>query len=198
MTVHEAARSLVFNAVLLFCLSWSASYGAAAPKPLTHAQKIAALIDPAKLSTLAPRGANPRVQKYVAQLFEAQQSGLDPVKCAAEAVALAGMKGDAAQLTVEAMVRNLRIAEQLGCLTPGGLAEMRRGRSPTVARGPYAGDELSVDHIIPFAVMPQLDHVIANLELMPLRMNRSKGDKMLGRQRDLERRLRAAGLISQS
>ena len=41
---------------------------------------------------------------------------------------------------------------------------------------PYAGDELSVDHIIPFAVMPQLDHVIANLEMMPLRMNRSKGD----------------------
>jgi hypothetical protein len=28
-----------------------------------------------------------------------------------------------------------------------------------------------VDHIIPYAVAPQLDHVIANLELMPLRMN---------------------------
>jgi hypothetical protein len=54
---------------------------------VTHAQKIAALIDPAKLSTLAPRGANPRVQKYVAQLFEAKQAGLDPVRCAAEAAA---------------------------------------------------------------------------------------------------------------
>lgn len=86
------------------------------------------------------------------------------------------MKGDAAQLTVDAMIRNLRIEDQLGCLTSEGLAEMRRGRSPTVTCGPYAGDELSVDHIIPFAVVPRLDHVIANLDRMPLRMNRSKGD----------------------
>jgi hypothetical protein len=71
---------------------------------------------------------------------------------------------------------------------------MRRGRAPTVTRGPYAGDELSVDHIIPLAVMPQLDHVIANLELMPLRMNRRKGDKMDQRQRALESQLRKAGL----
>lgn len=161
-------------------------------EPLTHAQKIAALVDPAKLSTLGPRGANPRVQKYVALLFEAQQSGLDPAKCAAEAAALAGMKGDAAHLTVEAMVRNLRIADQLGCLTPDGLAEMRRGRSPAVTRGPYAGDELSVDHIIPFSVRPEFDKVIANLELMPLRMNQRKGDKMGERQLNLMSKLRNA------
>jgi hypothetical protein len=133
--------------------------------------------------------------RYVAQLFEAQQAGVDPLKCAAGAAALAGMKGDAAQLTVDAMIRNLRIEDQLGCLTSEGLAEMRRGRSPTVTRGPYAGDELSVDHIIPFAVVPQLDHVIANLEMMPLRMNRSKGDKIGERQRALERKLRDAGLF---
>jgi hypothetical protein len=183
-----AKLSVLFASLLIASLALS-------KEPLTHAQKIAALIDPVKLSTLAPRGANPRVQKYVAQLFEAQRAGLDPAKCATEAVALAGMKGDAAQLTVEAMVRNLRIADLLGCLTDDGLAEMRRGRSPTVTRGPYAGDELSVDHIIPFAVVPQLDHVIANLELMPLRMNRSKGDKIGERQRALGAQLRRAGLF---
>jgi hypothetical protein len=182
-----AKLSVLFASLLIASLALSKD-------PLTHAQKIAALIDPAKLSTLAPRGANPRVQKYVAQLFEAQQAGLDPVKCAGEAVTLAGMKGDAAQLTVDAMVRNLRIADQLGCLTAEGLAEMRRGRAPTVARGPYAGDELSVDHIIPFAVMPQLDRVIANLELMPLRMNRSKAAKMGERQKKLAEELSRAGL----
>jgi hypothetical protein len=93
------------------------------------------------------------------------------------------------------MVRNLRIADQLGCLNNDGLAEMQRGRSPTVTRGPYAGDELSVDHIIPFAVVPQLDKVIANLELMPLRMNQSKGDKMGERQRALASQLRRAGVF---
>ncbi len=60
---------------------------------------------------------------------------------------------------------------------------MRRGRSPTITRGPYAGDQLSVDHIVPFAVAPQLDHVTVNLELMPLRMNQAKGDAMGERQR---------------
>ncbi|HBJ87510.1 MAG TPA: hypothetical protein DDZ88_27360 [Verrucomicrobiales bacterium] len=66
---------------------------------------------------------------------------------------------------------------------------------PTITLGPYTGDQLSVDHIIPFAVAPQLDHVIANLELMPLRMNFGKRDKMGQRQMDLLQRLRQAGLL---
>jgi len=49
-----------------------------------------------------------------------------------------------------------------------------------------------VDHIIPFAVAPQLDKVIANLELMPLRLNIGKRDTMGERQLDLLRHLRAA------
>jgi hypothetical protein len=65
---------------------------------------------------------------------------------------------------------NLDIAEKLGCLDAEGMAEMRKAKAPTVRRGPYKGDQLSVDHIIPRAVCPELDNVIANLELMPLRM----------------------------
>jgi hypothetical protein len=112
-----------------------------------------------------------------------------------DAVALTGMTGDAARLTAEAMLRNLTIAERLGCLTPAGLHDMRRGQSPTITLGPYTGDQLSVDHIIPFSVAPQLDHVIVNLELMPLRMNIGKKDKMGQRQRDLLLKLRQAGLF---
>ncbi len=89
--------------------------------------------------------------------------------------------------------------------------------------GPYTGDQLSVDHIIPYAVAPQLDsraasesretdhalhdpqgdtsvrregvNVIANLELMPLRMNIGKRDRMTTRQHALAARLRRAGLF---
>ncbi len=50
--------------------------------------------------------------------------------------------------------------------------------APKVMKGPYKGDELSVDHIIPRAVVPELDNVIANLELLPLRMNESKNDSL--------------------
>lgn len=51
-----------------------------------------------------------------------------------------------------------------------------------------------MDHIIPFSVAPQLDKVIANLELMPLRMNIGKKDTMGQRQLDLLPKLRQAGL----
>ena len=162
---------------------------------LNPAQRIAALIDPVKLATLAVRGANPRVQKYVAQLQEARLAGHDPAQVVSQAMALTGMTGDAARLTTEAMLRNLTIAERLGCLTPAGLHDMRRGQSPTITVGTYAGDQLSVDHIIPFSVSPQLDKVIANLELMPLRMNIGKRDRMTDRQHALAHRFRSAGLF---
>jgi hypothetical protein len=157
---------------------------------------ISSLVDPAKLTTLDARGANPRVEKYVALLAEAKADGVAPKKLAAKAVALVGMKGKAGKLTVEAMVRNLVIAERLGCLDPDGLREMHRGQAPTVNRGPYRGEKLSVDHIIPRAVVPELDNVIANLELMPLNLNEGKNAKIGARQLDLARKLHKAGLLS--
>lgn len=113
------------------------------------------------------------------------------------AITLAGYENsDAAKQTKTALLRNLDIAEKLGCLDDAGLAEMRRGKAATVMKGPYKGDELSVDHIIPRAVCPELDNVIANLELMPLRMTESKNDKAGARQTDLARKFNKAGLLS--
>ncbi|MFM7741124.1 MAG: hypothetical protein ACKO9H_17145, partial [Planctomycetota bacterium] len=54
-----------------------------------------------------------------------------------------------------------------GCLDPEGMERLRRGASPIVKRGPYAGEKLTVDHIIPRAVSPGLDLVLANLSLLP-------------------------------
>jgi 5-methylcytosine-specific restriction endonuclease McrA len=73
---------------------------------------------------------------------------------------------------------------------------MQQGKAPTVKRGPYAGDQLSVDHIIPRSVAPELDNVIANLELMPQRMNAGKGNRVGERQVDLARKFHKAGLLS--
>ena len=106
------------------------------------------------------------------------------------------MKATTAPTTAKQMVRNLEIAERLGCVDTKGLAEMRRGQAPRVRRGPYEGDELSVDHIIPRAVVPELDNVIANLELMPLKMNEGKNAKVGARQLSLARKLHKAGLLS--
>ena len=58
------------------------------------------------------------------------------------AIARAGYTNKlAADLTKAAQLRNLDIAEKLGCLDEAGLAEMRKGKSPTVRKGPYNGDE---------------------------------------------------------
>ncbi len=162
-------------AILCWCLA--ATAGAADYSP-----NIAALIAPDRLATLGPRGANPRIQKAVAQLEAARARGFKLEKVAAEAVAMAGYRGLAAKLTSEALVRNHEIAAKLECLDAAGLAEMRRGKSATVQKGPYKGQELSVDHIIPRAVVPELDNITANLELLPLRLNEQKNAKIGDRQ----------------
>lgn len=157
---------------------------------------VAPLIDPAKLATLGDRGANPRIQKAVAILWAAKQTGTDPAKVAADAVTRIGWAGtEKGKLTADALVRNLAIAEELGSVTPEDIEAMKRGRAATVRKGPYSGDIVSVDHIIPRAVVPELDNVIANLEFMPLKQNKSKNDSIGAAQVDFARKLHDAGLL---
>jgi hypothetical protein len=159
---------------------------------------LTSLCDPAKIATLeGDRAANPRVRKIAYWLETARREGRDP-RAEMDAVMVAvgwggTMKGD---LTALAMVRNRIIAERLGCLDADGMERMRRGASPIVMRGPYTGEKLTVDHIIPRAVTPSLDLVLANLELMPHSLNIRKGAKIGQRQIDLANKLHAAGLLS--
>lgn len=179
-------------AIILFAFAHLASANDSARIALTS------LCDPAKIATLeSERGANPRVRKIAYWLEVARQSGRDP-RAEMDAVMVAvgwggTMKGE---LTAAAMVRNRTIAERLGCLDADGMARLRRGASPIVTRGPYAGEKLTVDHIIPRAVTPSLDLVLANLELMPHSLNLRKGAKIGQRQIDLANKLHAAGLLS--
>jgi hypothetical protein len=187
--IRRHPRTGLVLAVVFLIFAGFQAYHAISPP-----HRIAALIDPSRLSTLGARAANPRVQKYVAILENARLAGHDPAEVASRAVEIAGLRGPLADLTSAAMLRNLTIAGRLGCLTAAGLKAMSEGRSPIVMKGPYKGDPLSVDHIIPLSVVPELDKVIANLELMPLRMNESKRAKMGARQEDLLKKLRDAGL----
>ena len=161
-----------------------------------YAARIAPLIDPAKLATLGERRANPRVQKCVYWLEIARRDREEPAKVLDTAQRSLRIPKEPAKLTKDALLRNLTIAERLGCLDAAGLEEMKHGKAPTIRRGPYKGDELSVDHIIPRAVCPELDNVIANLELMPERMNSRKRDAVGKRQIALARSLHHAGLLT--
>lgn len=158
------------------------------------------LCDPAKIATIsAERGANPRVRKICYWLEMARRDGRDPANEMREVMAAVGWSGTGrGDLTASAMTRNRVIAEKLGCLDEAGMADLRRGRAAIIRNGPYAGDKLSVDHILPRAVCPELDTTLANLELMPMRMNSLKSDSIGERQVDMARKFHAAGLLSQS
>lgn len=156
------------------------------------------LCDPAKIATLtSDRAANPRVRKIAYWLEVARQQGRDPHAEMDQAMAVLGWGGTLkGELTAAAMARNRTIAERLGCLDAEGMEKLRRGSAPTVKFGPYTGEKLTVDHIIPRAVSPSLDLVLANLELMPHSLNMRKGAKIGQRQIDLANKLLQAGLLS--
>lgn len=185
-------RTSIAGAVLLLLLS--VGY------PLSPARavwNIRELSRPAKLATLAKRGANPRLNKVVYWLDEARRRGLDPERTATLAQALNGVFGQRARLVTEALARNVHIADQLGLLTPENRDRLRRGRAAHVTRGPYAGQEAEVDHVVPVSLAPELGNQLANLELLPERLNQRKSDRVGQRQLDFARRFRAAGLMSE-
>jgi len=185
------ALQFIFAAALLF---------ASAPLAGADAVRTALvnLCDPAKIATLtSDRAANPRVRKIAYWLEVARQQGRDPQTEMDKTMSSVGwggtLKGD---LTAAAMARNRTIAERLGCLDAEGMALLRRGNAPSIRFGPYTGEKLTVDHIIPRAVSPSLDLVLANLELMPNSLNLRKGSKIGQRQIDLANKLLQAGLLS--
>ncbi len=182
--------------LLLFLFLAFALQGCGRPAASDPSSLIQSLIDPAKLATLGDRGANPRIQKVTVILWEAKLQGHDPAVVAGNAVKLIGWGGTPkGNLTAASMVRNVVILERLGSTTEEDIHAMKRGNAPTVRRGPYAGEIVSVDHIIPRSLAPSLDNVIANLELMPLSVNQKKGNKVTDRQVSLARKLHAAGLL---
>jgi len=156
------------------------------------------LCDPAKIATItAERGANPRVRKICYWLEMARQAGREPSTEMREVMSAVGWGGTAkGDLTADAMVRNRVLAEELGCLDEAGMSDLRRGNAPTIRCGPYVGDELSVDHIIPRSVCPELDATLANLELMPMQMNRSKSNSIDEEQGALAVKFYDAGFLS--
>ncbi len=168
-------------------------------KDTTPALAIANLTDPAKLATLkGERAANPRLQKCVYWLAYAEEQGMKPEAVLDEAAELNKTKGTPyAGFVRWGLLNNLKIAKELGLLTPAGMAELRRGKSATITKGEYAGQEAEADHTIPRAVCPELQNQVMNLELLPASLNRSKSDKITDRARVFAKELYDAGLLSE-
>ena len=186
----------VLRLLTIFCVFLSVACSPADPSRTA----LVNLCDPAKIATLtSDRAANPRVRKIAYWLEMARRDGRDPAVEMREVMGAVGWGGTAkGDLTADAMARNRIIAERLGCLDEAGMADLRRGNAPIIRTGPYTGDKLSVDHIIPRSVCIELDTTLANLELMPLAMNRAKSASVGERQVDMAKKFHAAGLLSQA
>lgn len=166
------------------------------PAPAVFA--ISNLSDPAKLATLGKRGANPRVNKIVYWLDDARRHGLSPERTLAVAQFLNGTQGPRAALVRETQTRNVQIADELGLFTPENRRRLREGRAARVTLGPHTGQEVEIDHIVPVSLAPEAGNELANLEMLPEKLNRQKSNRVTERQREFARRLAAAGLLSEA
>lgn len=173
--------------------SWSLLAGETTP-----AVAIASLTDPFKLATLkGERAANPRLKKCVYWLAFAEARGEKPENVIDESAKLNKTAGTPyAGFLRWGLVENLKIAKELGLLIPEGMAELKRGKSATITKGQYAGQEAEADHVIPRAVCPELQNQVMNLELLPASLNKAKSDKVTDRARVFAKELYDAGLLS--
>lgn len=170
----------------------------ASSQEFDHSSIIASLVDPAKIDTLkSARAANPRLRKISYYLEDALRTNKDLTEVISEAQIIAGYSGTPrAKADLESLLRNRVILERLGCLTPEGMENLKRGRAPVITKGPYSGDIASVDHIIPRSIVLELDLRLYNLEFMPSKLNLSKSNKIGLRQRQLAEKWHVIGLIS--
>jgi hypothetical protein len=161
---------------------------------------VAPLIDPAKLDTLkGKRAATPRLRKACYWLEMAVRDDQNPGEVIDAAHALTGPhRPERLKAQKDSLIRNVTILERLGCLDEAGMIKLRKGNAPTITKGPYAGEIVTGDHIIPRSVTPELDNTLFNLEFMPLTLNQRKSAKVGQRQIDLARRWHNAGLLSRA
>ena len=165
----------------------------------TPAKAIASLTDPKKLATLkGERASNPRFQKCLYWLATARTKGESPAYVMASANQKNGQQiTPYGILLSSSLTANLAEADNLGLFSPEGLDELRRGKSATITKGEYAGQEATADHFIPRSVCPELDNQIFNLRLLPSKLNSSKGDKVEREQVEYAEELHRNGLLSQ-
>ena len=165
--------------------------------PVADVRTVAALIDPVKLAGLGERGANPRLNKLIYWLWHAEQRGLSPESSLSWALWLNGQQEPQAGLVKESLLRNVKIATQLGLLDAQNLDHLRQGRAAIVRSGPYRGEAVEIDHIVPYSLAPEVGNDLANLEMLPRTLNRRKSNLVNERQLAHAERLHTAGLLTQ-
>ena len=99
----------------------------------TCIRAIASQSDPAKLATLGSRQSNPRLKRIMYYLATAREAGADPALVIFSAQSANGsVNTPRAELVRTSLLRNLKICDGLGLLTPENLERLKRGNAPVV------------------------------------------------------------------
>jgi hypothetical protein len=176
---------------------------AAAPSiiaaPSSVAVAIASLTDPAKLAPpKGERAVDSRLQNCVYWLAYAEEQGQKPDAVLDESAKLNKTAGTPyAGFVSWGLLENLKIAKELGLLTPEGMAELKQGKSATITKGQYSGQKAEADGVIPVALCPELANQVMNLELIPVSLIRAKSDKVTDRAKVFAKELYEAKLLSE-
>ena len=196
LIIEPQFKALFLTVLILVALAAAPSLMAA---PSTAAVAISALTDPAKLAMLkGEREANPLLQKCVYWLAYAEEQGEKPEAVLDESAKLNKTAGTPyAGFVSWGLLENLKIAKELGLLTPEGMAELKQGKSATITKGQYSGQEAEADDVIPKVVCPELQNQVMNLELIPASLKRAKSDKVTDRARVFAKELYEAKLLSE-
>jgi hypothetical protein len=175
----------------------------------TAEEAIASLTDPKKLATLkGERAVNPRFQKCLYWMMLDEQARFfifgkkndegGVCRMVKRSIERNGPNIDSGYVNMigAGLLLNFRRAKDYGLYTSEGMKELRQGKSATITKGEYAGQEATADHIIPLSVCPELQNQIFNLQLLPASLNSSKGNKVEMKQVEFARELNRAGLLS--
>jgi hypothetical protein len=176
---------------VLALLAWASCVSAATPWQAALRDQS----DPAKLATLGKRAANPRVNRIVFYLHQANESGTNPSEALDWAFGENGTTGLVAVLTKATQLLNYQHAIDWGLLTDDNLERLKRGNAPIITKGRHQGQATDVDHIVPISLAPEAGNSLANLELLPSSVNRSKGARVGIHELGFAKRLHEAGII---
>ena len=178
-----------------FCISWNNVWGTDT-NPIVA---IASLTDPSKLATLkGEREASSCLQKFVYWLAYAEEQGEKPEAVLDESAKLNKTAGTPyAGFISWGLLENLKIAKELGLLTPEGMAELKQGKPATITKGQYGGQKAEAGLVIPRAVCPELQNQVMNLELVPASLKQAKSDKVTDRAKVFAKELYEAKLLSE-
>ncbi|MDA7921301.1 hypothetical protein N9B73_06045 [Verrucomicrobiales bacterium] len=142
------------------------------------------------------REANDLLLRAVALLIKAENEGGDPREILRVAERINNTPVNYSDLLTDSMLRNIKIARELKLDTPANLELMSEGKSPIVGSGPYTGEKIEVDHIVPRSLAPDLDNLLINLEMMPMTLNRRKSNKVTERAAAMAKRFYEAGVMT--